>query len=264
MGQSGPGAATRPSHRSGQPRQPGTAQDQPAHRDRLAIPFDARRSLWSADPGGPPLGFLALDRIRTRQVLTKWKAFAPRPLWPTLRSGVRKTSVVDHYRRLHPPRETDTANCQPVLKVTLQPVWKKGSGAFCRNGPEGALHKRLLTPFSKRGLANADLAGRFYLASRGVPDYLMTLVRGAAAKALQRGNEQIEMDDLARIFERCLAQQRVLAEQSNPFIGDLDKAALDRVQAADQTRSAGVGLSPRASGAKRRPATATDYLGGRQ
>ena len=36
-------------------------------------------------------------------------------------SGVGKTSVVDHYRRLHPPRETDTANCQPVLKVTLQP-----------------------------------------------------------------------------------------------------------------------------------------------
>ena len=39
------------------------------------------------------------------------------------------------------------------------------------------------------GLANADLAGRFYLASRGVLDYLMTLVRGAAAEALQRGNE---------------------------------------------------------------------------
>jgi hypothetical protein len=37
------------------------------------------------------------------------------------RPHVGKTSVVDHYRRLHPPRETDTANCQPVLKVTLQP-----------------------------------------------------------------------------------------------------------------------------------------------
>ena len=35
-------------------------------------------------------------------------------------------------------------------------------------------------------LANADLAGRFYLASRGVPDDLMTLVRGAAAR--QRAN----------------------------------------------------------------------------
>ena len=65
-------------------------------------------------------------------------------------SGVGKTSVVDHYRRLHPPRETETANCQPVLKVTLQPVWKKGSGVICRNGPAGALHRRLLTPFSKR------------------------------------------------------------------------------------------------------------------
>ena len=36
-------------------------------------------------------------------------------------SGVGKTSVVDHYRRLNPPQESDTALCQPVLKVTLQP-----------------------------------------------------------------------------------------------------------------------------------------------
>jgi hypothetical protein len=142
-------------------------------------------------------------------------------------------------------------------------TWRtpQGQREFC-----GMLKKldETLPLAESSGLANADLAGRFYLASRGVPDYLMTLVRGAAAEAVQRGNEQIEMDDLARIFERCLAQQRVLAEQSNPFIGDLDKAALDRVQAADQTRAAGVGLSPRASGAKRRPAKATDYLGGRQ
>jgi type II secretory pathway predicted ATPase ExeA len=287
-------------------------------------------------------------------------------------SGVGKTSVVDHYRRLHPPRETDTANCQPVLKVTLQPdarpkgiaadlllalgdpAWSSGTVESLTNRAarllkhcgvelivldefhhlfdvdrakvmtkasqwlkvlivntglpvvvcgmpeaeyvlsaehtERRFKQRLTlrcfmwrTPQGQRefcgmlkkldetlplaetsSLANADLAGRFYLASRGVPDYLMTLVRGAAAEAVQRGNEQIEMDDLARIFERCLAQQRVLAEQSNPFIGDLDKTALDRVQAADQTRAAGVGLSPRARGAKRRPTTATDYLGGRQ
>ena len=36
-------------------------------------------------------------------------------------SGVGKTSVVDHYRKLHPPAETETATRQPVLKVTLQP-----------------------------------------------------------------------------------------------------------------------------------------------
>jgi len=33
-------------------------------------------------------------------------------------------------------------------------------------------------------LANVDLASRFYPACRGVPDYLMTLVRGAAAEAI--------------------------------------------------------------------------------
>jgi len=114
------------------------------------------------------------------------------------------------------------------------------------------------------GLANASMAGRFYLACRGVPDYLMTLVRGATAEAIERGNQRIEMDDLARIYERSLAQQRVLAEQANPFLGTLDKAALDRVQAADHARTAGVGLSPRASRANRRPVSAADYLGGRQ
>ena len=36
-------------------------------------------------------------------------------------SGAGKTSVVNHYRRLHPPEETETATRQPVLKVTLQP-----------------------------------------------------------------------------------------------------------------------------------------------
>src|SRR6186997_1850336 len=36
-------------------------------------------------------------------------------------SGVGKTSVDDHYCKLHPTFETETATRQPVLKVTLQP-----------------------------------------------------------------------------------------------------------------------------------------------
>ena len=114
------------------------------------------------------------------------------------------------------------------------------------------------------GLAEPDLAGRFYLACRGVSDYLMTLVRGAAAEAILRKSECIELADLARIFQRKLAQQRVLAEQTNPFISELDNAALDRVQPADQARAAGVGLTPRAAKARKREATAADFLGGRQ
>jgi hypothetical protein len=77
-------------------------------------------------------------------------------------------------------------------------------------------------------------------------------------------NECIELADLARIYERKLAQQRVLAEQVNPFLGKLDKAALDRVQAADQARAAGVGLTPRAAKARKREASAADFLGGRK
>lgn len=111
-------------------------------------------------------------------------------------------------------------------------------------------------------LADAETAGRFYLACRGIPDYLMTLVRGGLAEALTRGGERIEPQDLARVFERRLAQQRVLAEQANPFVGPLNSSLLDRVQPADETRAAGVGLTPRA--ARRRPqeVTANQLLGG--
>jgi hypothetical protein len=113
------------------------------------------------------------------------------------------------------------------------------------------------------GLAEQELAGRFYLACRGVPDYLMTLVRGALAEALRRGSEQIEMSDLARVFEMQLSQQRVLLEQLNPFVGPLDTTLLERVQPADAHHSIGPGLTPRA--ARKRPVdlTASDYLGGR-
>jgi hypothetical protein len=287
-------------------------------------------------------------------------------------SGVGKTSVVDHYCRLHPPKETETATRQPVLKVTLQPdarpkgiaadllfalgdpAWSSGTVQTLTNravrllqhcGVElivldefhhlfDADRSKVMTKASQwlkvlivntripvvvcgmpeaeyilraehterrfkerlslacftwrtaqgrrefRGMlkkldetlpmtevSNLDqpeTAGRLYLACRGVPDYLMTLLRDAAAEAIHHGKESIEHADLARVFERKLAQQRVLAEQSNPFIGKLDQSALDRVQPADQTRTAGVGLTPRAAKRKKRPAKASDYLGGRQ
>jgi hypothetical protein len=287
-------------------------------------------------------------------------------------SGVGKTSVVDHYCRLHPPQETETATRQPVLKVTLQPdarpkgiaadlllalgdpAWSSGTVQTLTNRaarllkhcgvelivmdefhhlfdvdrakvmtkasqwlkvlvvntgipvvvcgmPEAEYvlsaehterrfkHRLTLRCFTWRtpqgrkefcgmlkrldeslpladlsGLAEPELAGRFYLACRGVPDYLMTLVRGALVDAIGQHSKRIELADLTRVYERSLAQQRVLAEQSNPFIGVLDQAALDRVQAADQSAVAGVGLTPRASRRKPRPVTASDYLGGRK
>jgi len=96
-------------------------------------------------------------------------------------------------------------------------------------------------------LAETELAGRFFLACRGVPDYLMTLIRYGLAEALERGSERIELADLARVFEQKLALQRVLAEQANPFLGNLDAALLERLQPADSVRRAGGGLTPRAT-----------------
>jgi hypothetical protein len=285
-------------------------------------------------------------------------------------SGVGKTSVVEHYCKLHPPRETETATRQPVLKVTLQPdaspkgiaadillalgdpAWSSGTVqtltsravhllAHCgvelvvfdefhhlfdvdrakvvtkaaqwlkvfvvntripvvvcgmpeaeyvlrAEHTERRFKERILLscfrwhPVASRRefcgmlkkldlslplaeesqLAEPELAGRFYLASRGIPDYLMTLVRGGLSEALARGHERIELDDLSRVFERKLAQQRILAEQQNPFIGSLDEAALNRVQPADAARVAGVGLSPKAARVIKRSLSASDLLGG--
>lgn len=119
-----------------------------------------------------------------------------------------------------PDRQVSAAAGSPSVATVARSETGHSGPVRCRPGQGhdqefcGMLKKldETLPLAETSSLANADLAGRFYLASRGVPDYLMTLVRGAAAEALQRGNEQIEMDDLARIFERCLAQQRVLAE----------------------------------------------------
>ena len=285
-------------------------------------------------------------------------------------SGVGKTSVVEHYFKLHPPQETEAGTKRPVLKVTLQPdarpkgiaadillalgdpAWSSGTVQTLTNRatkllarcgvelivfdefhhlfdmerarvmtkaaqwlkvlivntripvvvcgmPEaehvlraehterrfkerlalrcftwrtpagraefGGMLKRLdgaLPLAESSGLAESENAGRFYLACRGIPDYLMTLVRGGLAEALTRGCERIEIADLARVFERRLAHQRVLAEQTNPFIGPFDGSALDRIQASDEIRSTGAGLSPRAARRCERSVTAARLLGG--
>src|SRR5262249_55081182 len=88
------------------------------------------------------------------------------------------------------------------------------------------------------GLAGAHLAGRFYVACRGVPDYLMTLARGGVLEALRQGAEQVTQADLARVYESKLAHQRALAAQQNPFVGVLDAATLDRLQPLDEARAA--------------------------
>lgn len=112
-------------------------------------------------------------------------------------------------------------------------------------------------------LESAELAGRFDLACRGVSDYLMTLIHGAVFEALHRGAERIDQDDLARVYKGKLAHQRAFAEQRNPFVGELDAAALDRVQPLNEGRVPGIGLTPRAGRRPKRQPAAADYLEGR-
>lgn len=285
-------------------------------------------------------------------------------------SGVGKTSVVEHYFKLHPIQETDTGTKRPVLKVTLQPdarpkgiaadillalgdpAWSSGTVQTLTNRATKLLARcgvelivfdefhhlfdmeraRVMTKaaqwlkvlivntripvvvcgmpeaehvlraehterrFKERlalrcftwrtpagraefcgmlkkldgalplaessGLAEIESAGRFFLACRGIPDYLMALVRGGLAEALGRKSERIELADLARVFERRLAHQRVLAEQANPFVGSLDASTLERIQAADEIRSSGAGLTPRAARRRENSPSAAQILGG--
>jgi hypothetical protein len=97
------------------------------------------------------------------------------------------------------------------------------------------------------------LAGRFYLASRGVPDCLMTLVRGAASEVPWSARTCHRFGFLSRFPGETSAIEGPPASEKES--GDKSPHS----KAADQTRAAGVGLSPRASGAKGRPAKATDY-----
>jgi len=285
-------------------------------------------------------------------------------------SGVGKTSVVDHYAKLHPTSETETGIRRPILKVTLQPearpkgiaadlllalgdpAWSSGTVQTLTNRAVKLLHRcgvelivfdefhhlfdldraKVMTKASQwlkvlivntrlpvvvcgmpeaehvlraehterrfkerltlrcfnwrtpagrqefcgllkrldgalplaesSELADPAMAGRLFLGSRGVPDYLMTLIREGVTEALGRKRERIELSDFARVYAQKLAWQRVLAEQANPFIGELDSGALDRVQAADIARGPSVGLTPRAARPKARPLSTPQLLGG--
>jgi hypothetical protein len=125
------------------------------------------------------------------------------------------------------------------------------------------------------------LAGRFYLAN------LMTLLRGATLEALQRGDEQVEVDDLARVSERCPARCAAVSrpqhppDRRSPAQGETCGRAFRRRRRpapSNRTRSSATwtkrswtacnlptghgppvsALSPRAGEAKRRPATEMD------
>jgi hypothetical protein len=74
---------------------------------------------------------------------------------------------------------------------------EKGSGAFCRNGPKGASHKRLLTPFPLERLRDwADLGLPQY---SGAVRYLKT-VEVSAEEARQPASLVFEeVHDLVRV-----------------------------------------------------------------
>ena len=102
-------------------------------------------------------------------------------------SGVGKTSVVDHYCKLHPPIETESETRQSVLKVTLQP------------------------DASPKGIA-ADL-----LLALGDPAWSSGTVQtltSRAVKLLQRcGVELIVLDEFHHLFDMDRAKVMTKAAQ---------------------------------------------------
>src|SRR5437879_2351438 len=69
------------------------------------------------------------------------------------------------------------AQCRPWHRMPHEPedtAAKKRSGTFCRNGPEGASHKRCLTPFSP----HRELQRRSVMSGyRGIPPADLELLR---------------------------------------------------------------------------------------
>jgi hypothetical protein len=61
-----------------------------------------------------------------------------------------------------------------------------------------------------------DLAGRFFLASKGNPRIVMILIRKAALRAIARDSNRIEMTDLADIFKKFI--QPKTKNLGNPFV----------------------------------------------
>ena len=117
--------------------------------------------------------------------------------------GVGKTSVVDHYRRLHPPRETDTANCQPVLKVTLQPDAR----------PKG-IAADLLLALAKMGLAPIRTIGACpnFRAARS-SGTVESLTNRAARLLKHCGVELIVLDEFHHLFDVDRAKVMTKASQ---------------------------------------------------
>jgi RNA polymerase sigma-70 factor, ECF subfamily len=62
-------------------------------------------------------------------------------------AAITRNKVRDHYRRRQ-GRAAGRGGTAAQRRMAEIPDRKKGSGPFCRNGPEGASHKRVLTPFS--------------------------------------------------------------------------------------------------------------------
>ena len=111
-------------------------------RDGLPNYFDDQR-FGSVGESGE---FIGQAWIRGDWQRTLWLALAePNPL-DRSRDRDEKRVLREHWG--------DWAACKAKL------FSKKGTGVFCRNGPEGAVHKRLPSPFSQRCQVVAHLAER--------------------------------------------------------------------------------------------------------
>jgi len=101
----------------------------------------------------------------------------------------------------------------------------------------------LLPLGGRSNLASADLAWRCYVASEGLINYVMRLVRRAAYLAVDHGQDRIDIGLLHEAFTRELAGDR--RGIPNPFEGDLPTAP-QQVSALARAGVAGVNRRGRA------------------
>jgi len=137
----------------------------------------------------------------------------------------------------------------PVLKANSQLARRVGSPrilepfAWDRTKPETIQEFRVLLhqidaalPLDRSGLAEEQMAFRFYHATRGYLGWMMQMIRYAASAAIQRDCSRLHLELLAEAYQARIAGTALGFGRQNPFTETFSEAvAQEQVERAKQS-----------------------------
>jgi energy-coupling factor transporter ATP-binding protein EcfA2 len=137
----------------------------------------------------------------------------------------------------------------PVLKANSQLARRVGSPrilepfAWDRTKPETIQEFRVLLhqidaalPLDRSGLAEEQMAFRFYYATRGYLGWIMQMIRYAASAAIQRDCSRLHLELLAEAYQARIAGTALGFGRQNPFTEAFSETAAEvQVERAKQS-----------------------------